>query len=164
MVYAAKFPNALPLVANVGNLEKKISFDKYDNKGNLLQYTQENGQPVSIIWGYGQQKPIAKIENAAYASINTGLIATAVNASNLAPASGQQQLLSALEAIRVSLPDASVTSYTYKPEIGISAIIDPKGDRITYEYDSFGRLTSVKNKDGKPLASSEYHYLTETAP
>lgn len=164
MIYAAKFPNALPLLANVGNLEKKISFDKYDTKGNLLQYTQENGQPVSVIWGYGQQKPIAKIENAAYASINTGLIATAVNASNLAPASGQQQLLSALEAIRVSLPDASVTSYTYKPEIGISAIIDPKGDRITYEYDSFGRLTSVKNKDGKPLASSEYHYLTETAP
>uniref|UniRef100_UPI0025C3FCFE sugar-binding protein n=1 Tax=Flavobacterium sp. UBA7680 TaxID=1946559 RepID=UPI0025C3FCFE len=44
--------------------DKKITFDQYDTKGNIIQYTIESGTPVSIIWGYGQTKPIAKIENA----------------------------------------------------------------------------------------------------
>uniref|UniRef100_UPI0025B97AF4 sugar-binding protein n=1 Tax=Flavobacterium sp. UBA7680 TaxID=1946559 RepID=UPI0025B97AF4 len=44
--------------------DKKITFDQYDTKGNIIQYTLESGTPVSIIWGYGQTKPIAKIENA----------------------------------------------------------------------------------------------------
>ena len=29
----------------------------------------------------------------------------------------------------------------------MSTITDPKGDKITYTYDSFGRLQSVKDKD-----------------
>jgi len=70
-IYAAKFPNAFPSILNVGNLEKKISFDQYDSKGNILQYTLENGIPVSIIWGYNKTQPIAKIENAAYSQVSS---------------------------------------------------------------------------------------------
>jgi hypothetical protein len=43
-------------------MENKIKYDQYDAKGNLLQYTTKDGIPVSIIWGYNQTLPIAKVE------------------------------------------------------------------------------------------------------
>jgi YD repeat-containing protein len=119
--------------------EKRVTYDQYDNKGNLLQYTLENGTPVAIIWGYNQTLPVAKIENATYSQ------ATAVYTTNDT-------------SFRNSLPNAMITTYTYKPLIGVSTITDAKGDKITYSYDAFGRLLNVKDKDGNILSENEYHY------
>ncbi|WP_124020663.1 RHS repeat protein [Flavobacterium aquariorum] len=135
-VYAAKFPNS---IATANQLEKKITYDKYDNKGNILQYTLENGTPVSIIWGYNQTEPIAKIENATYEQAN------AVYSTNE-------------NVFRNSLPNAMVTTYTYKPLIGVSSITDPKGNTIYYEYDESNRLSLVKDSQGNILSQNQYHY------
>jgi len=51
-----------------------------------------------------------------------------------------------------------VTTYTYIPLVGVSTITDPKGDKITYTYDAFNRLQSVKDKDGNILTENEYRY------
>ena len=51
-----------------------------------------------------------------------------------------------------------ITTYTYIPLIGVSTITDPKGNTMTYTYDSFGRLQNVKDKDGNILSENEYHY------
>lgn len=153
-VYAAKFPNNLPSITtpNVGALEKKVTSDLYDASGNLLQYTPENGAPVAIIWGYNKTQPIAKIENATYAQVEellgfgTGFtIATALTAA-------QETTL------RTSLSSAMITTYTYIPLVGVSAITDPKGDKITYEYDEFNRVQFVQDKKGNILSENEYHY------
>jgi len=42
-------------------IDKKISYDLYDDTGNLLQYTQEGATPVSIVWGYDKTLPVVKI-------------------------------------------------------------------------------------------------------
>ena len=138
--------------------DKKITFDSYDTKGNITQYTMENSIPVSIIWGYNKTQPIAKIENASYASISSGLIIAAQGASDTGT---ESSLLTALTALRIALPEAMVTTYTYKPLIGVSTITDPKGDKQTFTYDSFGRLESVKDNDGMTLSANEYHYRTQ---
>jgi YD repeat-containing protein len=41
-----------------------VIFDQYDSRGNLLQYHNANDIPISYIWGYNNQYPIAKAENA----------------------------------------------------------------------------------------------------
>jgi uncharacterized protein RhaS with RHS repeats len=51
-----------------------------------------------------------------------------------------------------------VTTYTYLPLVGVSTITDPKGDIITYSYDSFGRLEFVKDKSGNILSENQYNY------
>lgn len=45
------------------NYEPTIIFDDYDNYGNILQYHKENDIPISYIWGYNNNFPIAKVEN-----------------------------------------------------------------------------------------------------
>ncbi|MEO8234767.1 MAG: hypothetical protein ABI549_05080 [Flavobacterium sp.] len=138
-------------------LEKKITCDFYDDKGNLIQYTQENGVPVSLIWGYNKTQLLAKIENATYASITSSLITSAQAVSNTGT---ETNLITALNSIRNSVPlaNAMVTSYTHKPLVGISTVTSSRGYTIYYNYDSFGRLINVKDATGNILKENQYNY------
>jgi YD repeat-containing protein len=40
----------------------------------------------------------------------------------------------------------------------VTSITDPKGDKITYEYDEFNRLKQVKDKNGNILSENQYNY------
>ncbi|KRB59938.1 DUF5977 domain-containing protein [Flavobacterium sp. Root186] len=163
-VYSAKFPNTLPSLANVGSLEKKITYNQYDDKGNILQYTLDGGIPVSIIWGYNKTQPIAKIENVAYSSIPTATVTNLQTLSNadvdncMSGSCTEQLLRNALNTLRGSFSDAYVSTYTYNPFVGVTSITDTKGIPSYYEYDSFGRLKFVKDKDLNVLQKYCYNY------
>ena len=140
-------------------LEKKVSF-QYDDSGNIIQYTPEGGVPVSIIWGYNKSKPVAKIENATYQLIPSNLITDIKTATDTGT---EASVLAALTALRddSSLKDALVTSFTYKPLVGVSVVTDPKGKSAFYTYDQFGRLSSVKDSEGHIVSENEYHYKNQ---
>ena len=157
-------PSAFWKSKGSGLLEKLTVFD-YDTKGNIIMIknveseTQTpaiiNGTPTTIIWGYNQTQIIAKIENATNAEVQSQ-VASLQAASNLP--NNEANLLIALTALRTSLPNAMVTTYTHKPLIGVSTITDPKGDKITYNYDSFNRLQNVIDKNGNILTENQYNY------
>lgn len=143
--------------AGIAITDKKVTYDQYDDKGNLLQYTLENDTPVSIIWGYNKTQPIAKIQNATYSQI-TSYVA---NLENLSNTGTEANLILSLNALRTSFPNAMITTYTYIPLIGVSTITDPKGDEITYIYDPIGRLQYVKDALGNLLSENQYHYKNQ---
>lgn len=149
------------IYSNVGSagidliVDKKITYDLYDQTGNILQYTTEKGIPVTIVWGYNNTLPIAKIENAAYSNINSSLINAAVSKSNT---DTEANLITALNAIRNSLPLGMVTSYTYVPLVGISTITDPKGVINYYKYDDSKRLWLVRDQNLNVLQRYCYNY------
>ncbi len=131
-------------------------FNFYDDKNNLMQYFSENGIYQTTIWGYNKSLPIAKIKNISYGSIPPELINNAQNASNIAD--NEANLLIALNAIRTAFPNAMITTFTYKPLVGISTVTDPKGIVNYYKYDSNNRLEFVKDNEGKIISENLYHF------
>lgn len=59
-------------------------------------------------------------------------------------------------------PNARTTSYTYKPMVGHTSVIDPNNVAINYEYDVYNRLKLIKDYDGNILTRYRYHYKNET--
>ncbi|MCQ9641427.1 hypothetical protein MP478_18760 [Chryseobacterium sp. WG14] len=124
---------------------KEVSFDKYDEQGNILQYTKKDGIPVSIVWGYNKTEPIAEIVGATYSQVES-LISDIVAKSNedATDPTKEAALLIALENFK---PIGSVTKYTYDPLVGVTHIIPPSGIREQYIYDTTNRLKEVKVRE-----------------
>jgi hypothetical protein len=119
------------------NLQTEISFDLYDNKGNIRQYTTADGVATSILW-YNNFFPTAEIKNAAYEQVKNMF----------------------LQNLRTLLPHALVTTYTYQPLVGMTSKTDPRGVTTYYEYDDFGRLKRVKLGTAV-LEEYDYHYKNQ---
>jgi hypothetical protein len=148
-------PKEVKTAKGSATVETRVKYNVLDNtNGNPLEVQQEGGHPICYIWGYNKTLPIAKIENATYAQVQSYV----ANLQTLSNGTNEGNLITALDALRVALPNAMVTTYTHKPLIGLSTLTDPKGDKITYHYDNFNRLQFVKDKNENILSENEYHY------
>jgi len=132
--------------------DRKIVYNSYDAKGNITQYTVENGLPVAIIWGYNTQYPIAKIEGANYSAVEQFItdLQNLSNEGNLAKDS--------FSGLRTALPNAMITTYVYKPLVGVTQITGPNGISENYKYDSANRLEEIKNDKNEVLKTFQYNY------
>ncbi|MBX2925105.1 MAG: RHS repeat protein [Chitinophagaceae bacterium] len=65
---------------------------------------------------------------------------------------------SAIDEVRVYPADAMMSTYTYKPLVGMTSQTDPSGKTIIYHYDSFGRLQTILDQDGNVLKTYDYQY------
>ncbi len=153
-------PQVITTSKGEASLENRVRFNLYDDYSNPLEVQQENGTVVSYIWGYNKTQAVAKIENLGYNSIPSNLITDIQNATDNQT---EASVISALNLLRSNpaLNGAMVTTYTYKPLVGVSTITDPKGDKMTYMYDDFQRLEAVYDKAGNKLSENEYNYRTQ---
>lgn len=141
--------------------ELRLKFYGYDNQGNLKNVGKTAGTKINFVWGYGGQYPIAQVINADYSTIETLLGgATAVqNFRNITnPTDAAVNTFLASLRIPANLPGAQMTTYTYKPLVGITSVTDAKGQTTYYEYDSFQRLQNVKDQYGNILKNYCYNY------
>ncbi|QKX03574.1 hypothetical protein HN014_01140 [Aquimarina sp. TRL1] len=148
-----------------GNKEAVVTlrYHRYDETGNPIEVSRENGSSQVLIWGYQNQLPVAKIENASYNDI-APYIASLKTASNAdtdhcrQPGCKEQLLREALDNVREQFPDAMVTTYTYDPLIGVTSITDPRGNTIYHTYDAFNRLSYTEDHNGHVLQKYSYNY------
>lgn len=135
-------------------LETEVTFSKYDNKGNLQEVIGKDGVPTSYIWGYNGLYPVARIVGKTY---NEAVTQSGIDVNQLSgipdDGTGQTQL----DLLR-QLSGALVTSYLYRPGIGITMETDPRGRNTYYSYDNIGRLILIKDHDGNVLKKICYNY------
>lgn len=158
-----------PFINTNGEVQRNINFTQervylsYDENANPTTVVLVNGIEETLVWGYGGQYPIAKIENYTEDQLDSnidlvsqlGLLDdyTVINESDRA------NLFNCNETIRNSLPDyVMVTTYTYDPLNGITSETDPNGLSTFYEYDSFGRLKTIRDDDWQIVKTFKYHY------
>ena len=139
------------------NLQTELTFDKYDTLGNLIQYTPRTAPATTILWGYNKTYPVAKIEGATFTQV-----AAYVTQSILDNPSSSSALRTHLDYIRSNVPGMFTMGATYTPLFGVTSQIDANGKVIYYEYDSFGRLRLIRDKDNNILKLFEYKYQTST--
>lgn len=136
-----------------------VTINKHDSKGNPLEVQdRKDGFLKSYIWGYNQTYPVAQIINASYDDVLEVLGTDNMNLLN-GNSLSDNQILAMIDDLRNDpvMLDAQVTTYAYKPGIGVSCIVDPNGFKMEYFYDDFGRLIRIL-KDGKILRDFEYNF------
>lgn len=147
---------------NSSNIPLKLDFDAEVDFPNfyIKHFKDNNGQYVSYLWGYNYSLPVAKIVNASFNEVQTALAKQLLSVEdiNLISKEGDLNLIAAMHQLRIDLPQAFITSYTYKPHIGITSETDPNGKITRYTYDSFGRLISIKDHEDKILKVINYNF------
>lgn len=134
-----------------------VTYNAYDSKGNLLQYTGKDGVVTSIVWGYKQQYPVARIMGKSYSEV---VAQSGINLSVLDQPFSEAAILTELAKIR-TLSGCLVQTYTYKPQVGVSSETDPQGLSWYYTYDAFNRLAIVRNKDQHIVKMYCYKYTDQ---
>jgi len=109
----------------------------YDLAGNIVEI-EKDGHFTSFIWGYNNTLPIVKADNVQYSDL--------ILSFNL----GQN--------LRNTFPKAIIQEYTHKPYVGVSSIRDPNEKDTRFEFDSYGRLQSMKDFNGNILFAFNYHF------
>jgi hypothetical protein len=144
------------------NFETRIVYHNYNSHGNPLYLTKDDAEKVVYLWAYNYQYPIAEIKNASYSDIVAKISGGQTTIDNIATSNTLSSSdLAKLDALRTTLPDASITTYTYKPLVGIISKTDPGGFTTYYDYDSFGRLKEnyyYENGVKSKLETYDYHY------
>ena len=132
---------------------------------NLNQQTKDNNFPTTYLWSYNNTLPVAKIENATYTQVSNSLTSSVITTLGLTNTQAlvKSQLTQIRDTINAKIPSARVHNYTYSPLTGMKSQTDPNGLTTTYEYDSFGRLTNVKDKDQYILSRNYYHYYSDSS-
>lgn len=146
------WPGSVQTAANGSPLQTDVTFEGYDAKGNILQYTAKDGVTTSFIWGYKGQYPVAKIVGKGHADAvsQSGIIMSVVDNP-----SSEAALTAELAKLR-QLTGCLVSTYTYRPMVGVTTETDPNGKTQYYLYDGFNRLKAVKDKDGNVVGKNVY--------
>ncbi len=142
----------------ISNLETRIQFDSYDDKGNVTAAAKAYHVQKVFLWGYNKSYLMAEITGASFSNIlaTPGLNTTIIE--NAAGIYTDAQVRTELNKIRSYWSSAQVLTYTYNPLIGITSQTDINGRTIYYEYDDAGRLKLIRDQNDKIIKKIDYKY------
>lgn len=68
--------------------------------------------------------------------------------------------MAAIEALRSNQSHygCRLTTYYYDTYMNLSKLVMPNRTATSYEYDSFGRLSFIKDHNGKIIEANQYDY------
>ncbi|HEY9008474.1 MAG TPA: RHS repeat domain-containing protein [Ohtaekwangia sp.] len=137
-----------------------FNINTYTSSGNIRSIMGRDGLTRIYLWGYNTSYPIAEIKNAQLSQVLSamGNITEAELDAFAVEIMPSNSYLNKINALRTTMPGATVTTYTYKPLVGITSVTDPNNTTIYYEYDALGRLNLVRDTNKKIIKQNKYHY------
>lgn len=157
-IYQLQSSTPLALSSYTSSYKPVLYYEHYNAKGKVQQVRSLNQTSV-YLWSYNSEYPIAEIKNATYDDVKAALAYTDDQIQTLANSSAPD-----VAAIRAKLiayfidKPVLVSTYTYKPLVGMVSATDPRGITTTYTYDEFQRLKDITDYNGKLLKNINYHY------
>lgn len=122
--------------------------------GRPCQVTSRDGTITTYLWGYGGKDIIAVAHNLSLSVFETA----GIQPETLAASHDiGQPVYDIIEQVRKDNPQAQITAYRYRPLVGVIQETAPNGMSTYYEYDSLGRLTTIKDTNKTNLSTIEYH-------
>ncbi|WP_144284010.1 hypothetical protein [Chryseobacterium echinoideorum] len=153
-----------------GSIKTIMRYDAYDSKGNLLQYTTNidestgNGFPTTLIYGYNNMFPIAKVQGAKTSDLQfilnpPGSPGIVTLSDQDVDEASEKLLINGLDEYRnnTQLKNFMITTYTYNPLIGVTSVTPPDGIREIYKYDANGKLKMVVDVNGNIIKEQKYN-------
>jgi YD repeat-containing protein len=136
-------------------MEDRLLFNQYDAYGNIIEQQKINDVKEAFFWGYNHEYPVAKVSGSDY---NTAKQYIDIDLLNNTQSYTDDQVRSGFNALRVNLPMALVSTYTYSPLTGMTSETDASGKTTYYEYDSFNRLSIVRDNGNNIVKKICYNY------
>lgn len=129
-----------------------------DHKGNILEVVSQDGVYTSFIYGYDSRYLICELKNISYSDLTTAATTLNISLSDLSNSNSNTQIKTLTNQLRGHLVQGKITSYTYKPLVGIVSQTDVRGREMNYEYDSYNRLEFIKDHDQNIISKNTYNY------
>lgn len=136
-------------------LEKRITYHKYDSKGNPVYLTKDGVMNTVYLWDSNQKLPVAKIEGLTYEQVESVL------GQSIITGCSNDMFDSFQTSIYTNFPEAVVTAYKYNSWGGMTSQQSFNGVNTYYEYDKYRRLEAIKDGDKWGIQYYQYHYKTE---
>ncbi|TDB58551.1 SGNH/GDSL hydrolase family protein [Arundinibacter roseus] len=136
-----------------------IKFERYDEYGNLAQQRLTNDFPTAYVWSHDGALLAGEIKNALYDQVKSAL-GSDYNLLSTGTLPDNSVLNIWNNKIRNNslFSTAFVTTFTHKPLVGISSQSDNAGLNTYYNYDSFNRLSAIKDHNQNLVKTFHYNY------
>jgi len=139
---------------------------QYSTIGKPVYINERDAEKTVYLWSYSSQYPIAEIKNATFAEVEAAAktVFSVANVDSLSTLTTPNEAKLQDGSLQKALPNAQVTTYTYKPLIGMATMTNPQGIVTYYDYDAFGRLKETyyyENNDTSKkriVETYDYHY------
>jgi len=151
----SKFPNDNLSLNGLVVLDPVLNYLKYDEKGNPLEMSFEDGIKTVYLWGYNKSKLIAKIENSSFAQV-----ASALGISETQLLNYNESNITQINNLRTNsqMGNTMITTYLHNPLVGVYSITDPKNDVYNFVYDELYRLKYVIDSQNKVVSENKYNF------
>ena len=130
------YTNLKPETIAQTNYKERASFHFEPNYGSLVQQVLTGGTPISYMWDFQGNRPVAQVVGKTWDEIR------GIHYSQY----------------RSNFLDALITTYTYDGRLRLKTVTGPDGVTTKYGYDGLDRLTSTKDDDDKQLQTIKYNY------
>ena len=135
------------------------TYEVFTNNSNPVSVIDKTGKEVNYLWAYQGNYPIAEIRNADLASIRNALSNQNTSIDVLLNSSNSGYLQQVCNKLREALPEAQITSYTYKNNVGVTSVTEPNSAVKYFNYTPDGKLIeSYTLENGQKRIIEYYNY------